>query len=153
MNPTITVFNHNGTYCYRVNGGTINYYHRFPMDWALNHISSMPGCEIGPELCGNCRVHGSIGDVFIGYCCNCALYITNRGIGLLNNCAECTFDDVGHLTKFQTKEDFESHSIYKSYMKGVEIDILKARHQSKEVHNGIMTNLKSQETFHHIKNM
>ena len=52
------------------------YHIRFPMDWAHNHITFRYEGEdewhaSGPEQCMNCKVHGSIRGVFVGYCCNC----------------------------------------------------------------------------------
>lgn len=172
MNPTIEVFNHNGTLCYRVNGGIVNYHHRFPMDWALNHTPSMEwpldhsysmnnwkGYQTGPEVCGNCRLAGSIGDVFIGYCANCALYChgLERGIGLVNdNGTETMFDqviiEVNNLTKIQKEQEFESRSIYKGYMKGIDINELIKKHHSESViletfRDLLLTSQQSQDDF------
>lgn len=51
------------------------YHIRFPIDWAHNHIVfERQNCVIegtGPKNCVNCKIHGSIRDVFVGYCGNC----------------------------------------------------------------------------------
>jgi len=58
---------------YLVNGQ--KYHIRFPMEWAHNHleflISRQYTAKTGPNHCPNCKSHGSIRGVFVGYCCNC----------------------------------------------------------------------------------
>jgi len=48
---------------------------RFPIDWAFDHhtfqINGEDYEDSGPNGCGNCRVHGCINNVFVGYCSNC----------------------------------------------------------------------------------
>lgn len=60
----------------------IKYHHRFPIVWALNHSTfHIHGTlfTTGPLNCMNCRTHGSIRDVFVGYCGNCIQrYNTNN---------------------------------------------------------------------------
>jgi hypothetical protein len=45
------------------------YHENFPQEWAVNHLQGT-----GPHHCGNCAHHGCVGDVFVGYCANCAIY-------------------------------------------------------------------------------
>lgn len=159
MNHTIEVINNNGTLCYKVNGGKIKYHHRFPMDWAINHVSPIPEWKdfsTGPEFCGNCEYHGSIGDVFIGYCADCGAHChgLKRGVGM-NNGRELSFHELLEMLPL-SKEDFDSCSIYKTYMKGVDINELIERHTVQECINDIRTSLQSREVFpeeEQLKNM
>lgn len=52
---------------------------RFPIEWALDHHTFGEYGDSGPIGCGNCRVHGCINNVFVGYCSNCLrCYEANR---------------------------------------------------------------------------
>jgi len=80
----------------------------FPFEWAENHL---PGS--GPKECGNCAYYGSLNGVFVGYCCNCAVYLYKgeRGRG---------FIDCGKENSSKTVDNFVS--IFDTYMKGVDPD-------------------------------
>ena len=57
------------------------YHIRFPMEWAHNHFEfTIDGYVMGtgPKECGNCKVHGGIRGVFVGYCANCLSYYSNH---------------------------------------------------------------------------
>jgi hypothetical protein len=81
------------------------YHENFPQEWAVNHE---PGT--GPEECNNCAYFGSIGDVFIGYCANCAAYVYegSRGRGFVGDGIECTDDDAMQYT-----------SAFDTYLQGI----------------------------------
>ena len=69
-----------GSY-YLVNG--YKYHPCFPIHWAMNHKTFRHGehdVGTGPEKCGNCRTHGSIRGVFVGYCSNCLKDYLDAGI-------------------------------------------------------------------------
>lgn len=63
------------------------YHIRFPIDWAHNHLSfgivvhndEMIDDSCGPKICVNCKLQGSIRGVFVGYCCNCLLKLSENG--------------------------------------------------------------------------
>lgn len=81
--------------------GGINYHARFPREWAENHIE-----DTGPEQCANCEHFGSLNEVFIGYCGNCADYVYGgeRGRGIMKGGIE--FNSRGQ-------------SIYETYLSGL----------------------------------
>lgn len=81
--------------------GGIHYHARFPREWAENHIE-----ETGPEQCANCEHFGSLNEVFIGYCGNCADYVYGgeRGRGIMKGGIE--FNSRGQ-------------SIYETYLSGL----------------------------------
>ena len=56
------------------------YISKFPREWAENHLPTT-----GPHECSNCREYGTMGDIFIGYCANCAdfVYRGERGRGFM----------------------------------------------------------------------
>ena len=69
-----------GSY-YLVNG--YKYHPCFPVHWAMNHKTFYHGkheARSGPIDCPNCRTHGSIRGVFVGYCSNCLKDYLNAGI-------------------------------------------------------------------------
>ena len=84
------------------------YHENFPQEWAVNHE---PGT--GPDECRNCAVFGCIGDIFIGYCANCAIcdYKGTRGRGFMGNGIEYSGDDA---------MDFPS--AFDTYLEGVVFD-------------------------------
>jgi hypothetical protein len=45
---------------------SFKYTHQFPVCWALNHL-----LETGPDMCLNCRLNGTINNVFVFYCVDC----------------------------------------------------------------------------------
>jgi hypothetical protein len=55
------------------------YHIRFPIEWAHKHEfgdgewtdEELASDGPGPKNCGNCKLYGSIRNVFVGYCCNC----------------------------------------------------------------------------------
>ena len=55
------------------------YANSFPKEWALSHLP-----DTGPEQCENCYDYGTIDNLFVGYCLNCAQYEYNgeRGSGM-----------------------------------------------------------------------
>jgi len=57
------------------------YFLNFPFEWA---ITMAPGS--GPKFCENCKKHGIVDDIFIGYCSDCAIYMydNKRGHGFIN---------------------------------------------------------------------
>lgn len=67
------------------------YISKFPREWAENHLPTT-----GPHECGNCRVSGTMGDIFIGYCANCADYVYrgDRGRGFMLDGKENTSERV-----------------------------------------------------------
>jgi len=54
---------------YLVDGEKYSVY--FPIAWAHTHLTFEGMFETGPKNCSNCKVHGSIREVFVGYCSNC----------------------------------------------------------------------------------
>jgi hypothetical protein len=56
------------------------YFIYFPYEWVLN---MQPGS--GPKHCKNCKLHGIVDNMFLGYCMDCANYIYDftRGHGFL----------------------------------------------------------------------
>jgi 8-oxo-dGTP pyrophosphatase MutT (NUDIX family) len=81
---TINVYHgHQGKY-YTINDGTIKYDSHFPIEWAINHWPAPEQFQTGnnldmtgPEGCANCSLYGSIRNVFVAYCSNCAHYVYN----------------------------------------------------------------------------
>lgn len=57
----------------------------FPLDW----ITTMAQGS-GPKHCENCKKHGIVDDIFIGFCSDCAIYIydNQRGHGFINGVEE-----------------------------------------------------------------
>jgi hypothetical protein len=86
------------------------YHSKFPEEWAENHED-----ETGPEECLNCALYGTINNIFIGYCANCAHYIYNgtRGRDFIDNGIE---NDEIEVMKYE--------SIFDTYLKGVNIKSL-----------------------------
>ena len=81
-----------GEYCnyYLVDG--VKYHMRFPLEWALNHMTfynprnaNIP-VTTGPKTCLNCAYFGSHNGMFIGYCAYClAQYET---FGSMRGCSK-----------------------------------------------------------------
>lgn len=62
----------------------IKYCTRFPIEWAMNHltfeIDDNDKYETGPNNCENCITYGCIRGVFVGYCDKCLhYYLTHAG--------------------------------------------------------------------------
>jgi hypothetical protein len=77
---------------FEVNG--TKYIASFPRDW----IDDMY-LYTGPDTCANCKIYGSIGDVFILFCANCAtnVYHGERGPGTDRRCTEALAISVDAL--------------------------------------------------------
>ena len=77
----------------------------FPEEWAECHLDGT-----GPTDCENCAFYGSWNGVFIGYCCNCAIYdyCGTRGKG---------FSHPGHELADESNQEFLS--AFDTYLKGV----------------------------------
>jgi hypothetical protein len=86
------------------------YHPKFPEEWAENHEDST-----GPEQCLNCAMYGTINNIFIGYCANCAHYTYNgiRGRGFIDNGIEN--DEI---------EVMDYESVFDTYLKDVNIKSL-----------------------------
>ena len=58
----------------------INYFMSFPDTW----IEEESLYNVGPRFCENCKYYGSLDNIFIGYCVNCANNVFNgeRGAGM-----------------------------------------------------------------------
>ena len=80
----------------------------FPEEWASNHVRGT-----GPKDCDNCKEYGSLNEVFIGYCSNCAFYEYKgkRGRGFISYGVENTSNDV---KKFS--------SVFKTYLKNINLE-------------------------------
>jgi len=80
------------------------YISTFPQEWAENHRFTT-----GPHECGNCRVSGTMGDIFIGYCANCADYVYrgDRGRGFMLDGKENT-----------SPRALRYESVYDTYLQG-----------------------------------
>ena len=63
--------------------GSYKYFKSFPDSW----IDEESLNNIGPRYCSNCKYYGSINDIFIGYCLNCANHVLKgkRGSGMSGN--------------------------------------------------------------------
>jgi len=83
------------------------YHHRFPMAWAIDHVEGT-----GPVDCNNCACFGSVNDIFIGYCANCAdyQYEGKRGRGFM-----------GEGVEFSDESVMGFPSAFDTYLKGVDI--------------------------------
>ncbi len=61
----------------------IKYCTRFPIEWAMNHLTfkfdDNDEYETGPNYCGNCITTGCIRGVFVGYCDKCLHYYLSYG--------------------------------------------------------------------------
>jgi hypothetical protein len=77
------------------------YDNRFPNQWRDSHAEGT-----GPEDCENCRAYGTINNVFVGYCANCAQYVYHgeRGRGFIDNGIEIEdeIDDIVGESVFET---------------------------------------------------
>jgi hypothetical protein len=76
------------------------YVNTFPDEWINNTYYGT-----GPKYCTNCKIYGSIDDIFIGYCGDCSQHIYNfeRGDGfevyaseliLENNTTFCNYIEI-----------------------------------------------------------
>ena len=83
------------------------YHEKFPEAWAVCHEEGT-----GPGQCNNCADYGSVNEIFIGYCANCAMYIYEgaRGRG---------FIDVGVENSETSVLDYPS--AFDTYLKDVDI--------------------------------
>lgn len=66
------------------------YFIYFPLDW----ITTMtPGT--GPKHCENCKKHGMVNDIFIGFCSDCAIYIydNQRGHGFIDGVEDLNIEE------------------------------------------------------------
>lgn len=79
---------------FEVNG--TKYIASFPWHWIDTMLD-----ETGPDMCENCKLYGSIGDVFVLFCANCAMdeYERQRGPGSLGPCSEELANYVDTLYK------------------------------------------------------
>ena len=68
----------------------ITYSKYFPPGWSTSHLDGT-----GPHECDNCLNYGSINEVFLGYCMNCARYDYDckRGHGFCNGCEDIIEED------------------------------------------------------------
>jgi hypothetical protein len=84
---------------YKFQGITYSKY--FPLDWSTSHLDGT-----GPHECDNCFIYGSINEMFIGYCMNCARhdYDCKRGHGFYDG-----YEDI-------ISEDFENSATH-TYLK------------------------------------
>jgi len=84
------------------------YHENFPQEWAENHDPNT-----GPYECANCAFYGCVGDVFVGYCANCAMYVYkgSRGRGFVGDGLENTSDDA-----------MQYPSAFDTYLEGVEFE-------------------------------
>jgi len=84
------------------NGDPVIYVGGFPTEWATSHTP-----DTGPIDCFNCRDHGSLRGVFLGYCANCAdfVYHGERGLGFMGGGNENT--------------DGNGESAFDTYLSGV----------------------------------
>ena len=83
----------NGEYDYVEETQWEGIYHEcFPQEWAVNHEP-----DTGPEACGNCAYYGCVGDVFVGYCANCAIHVYkgSRGRGFYGDGKEFDIEGSG----------------------------------------------------------
>jgi hypothetical protein len=71
---TIAVFQGKQGKFYMLRG--FKYDIHFPLAWAIDDDYMS-----GPEDCDNCRFHGMINDVFVGYCMNCSIHCYNSERG------------------------------------------------------------------------
>ena len=90
-----------------VNKWNGTYHPKFPKKWAENHEEGT-----GPEQCCNCFEYGTINNIFIGYCANCAHYTYNgmRGRG---------FIDIG--IENNEIEVMSYESVFNTYLKNIDI--------------------------------
>jgi hypothetical protein len=84
------------------------YHENFPKSWALSHLDNT-----GPEDCFNCAHFGCINGVFVGYCCNCAIfrYDGTRGRGFIDVGVEFHDDSVANFP-----------SAFDTYLQGVDLN-------------------------------
>ena len=89
--PEITVRQERGIY-YVIDGEKYDIH--FPLHWAICHKSTNPEFPddiAGPKDCLNCKTSGSIHNVFVAYCPNCAYYLfneTREGVGIETDASE-----------------------------------------------------------------
>ena len=128
--PQIRIELIQGIMCYKLNEGSFTYHHRFPIDWAIEHTSET-------NYCLDCKnISERTGDIFIGYCSHCAIYIykMTRGVGITRKGLEYPYDDLylfdraynGFLSQnnlMVTRNQFELLSIFNTYMKGASLNL------------------------------
>jgi hypothetical protein len=100
MSDQIQRYNDGAYYAYE----GIVYIGTFPEEWATNHWP-----DTGPHECGNCFHWGSVRNVFIGYCTNCADHV-------YNGCRGRGFIDVA------TESENIYLSVFNTYLKDINVD-------------------------------
>ena len=111
----------------------VKYVNTFPQEWASNHLD-----ETGPKNCISCKFNGSLCDVFIMYCTNCAIYEYGgkRGLGGYFPASENTFMDLyaikesREILNFIKINGFVSAST--SYLKNVPLECARYGHKMLE---------------------
>lgn len=83
------------------------YFRCFPNKWIEEESLN----NVGPRYCKNCKFYGSINDIFIGYCLNCANISLKgkRGNGMLGNeilenSSEFDFNKCPYMTPLEQIE-------------------------------------------------
>ena len=87
---------------YKFQGITYSKY--FPYDWVTSHLDGT-----GPHECDNCFIYGSINDIFIGYCMNCARYNYDckRGHGFCDlEYEDIIYEDIDNSATFTYLKNF-----------------------------------------------
>jgi hypothetical protein len=89
----------------------IVYIGTFPEEWAKNHLP-----DTGPHECENCVSYGTVQNVFIGYCANCAdyEYEGSRGKGFMDTLIE-------DITP-ETDDGKFYRSAFDTYLKDINVD-------------------------------
>lgn len=107
MSEQIQRYNDSAYYSYE----GIFYVGTFPEEWATNHLP-----DTGPHECGNCFHWGSVRNVFVGYCANCAYYVYNgsRGRGFIDIMKEAIIEPSEGDTLYQ--------SAFDTYLKYINVD-------------------------------
>ena len=84
------------------------YHEKFPQEWATFQLEGT-----GPHECNNCADYGCVGDTFIGYCVNCAIYAyeNTRGRGFINKGVE-----------FLDEETIDVPGAFDTYLSGLIFD-------------------------------
>mgnify|MGYP001441271038 CR=1 FL=1 len=82
------------------------YFKSFPDAW----INEESLDKIGPRYCDNCRCYGTINNIFIGYCLNCAnIFNGTRGYGMsgneiINNPTDFDFNKCPYMSSLEQIE-------------------------------------------------
>ena len=144
---TIEIFNNSlGSQYYTLGGNRFDI--NFPIKWAVENLNENDEyILVGPFHCGNCAIVGSINNVFVGYCSNCALYKYNysRGNG---------FNDIGaeQIVNHLGEELNPQNSIWNTYMENVQYDqiglnivIIEGEDEPVQVEPNDLTNVEEEE--------